>query len=70
MAGIRKYLARVRITSEHVALIAAIITRPMALHCQLLPVLYQGGYVSLIERFQVDSYVAALQRPPAKTFMA
>jgi long-chain acyl-CoA synthetase len=70
MAGIKKYLARVRITSEDVALIAAPITRPMALRCQLLPVLYEGGRVSLIERFQVDNYVAALQRPPAKTFMA
>lgn len=70
MAGIKKYLARVRITSEDNALIAAPITRPMALRCQLLPMLYVGGCISLIERFDADQYVAALQRPPAKTFLA
>ena len=70
MAGIKKYLARVRITSEDNALVAAPITRPMALRCQLLPVLYAGGRVSLLERFDVDQYVAALQKPPVKTFMA
>jgi len=68
--GIRKYLARVPLSSEDVALIAAPITRPMALRAQILPMLWAGGCCSLLERFDVETYVAALQRPPAKTLLA
>lgn len=68
--GIRKYLAWVPLNREDVALIAAPITRPMALRSQLLPMLYAGGRVCLIERFSVKAYLAALRRPPAKTFLA
>jgi hypothetical protein len=35
----------------------------------VLPTLWAGGRVSLIGRFTVDSYVDALRRPPAKTFL-
>lgn len=68
--GIRKYVAWVTLDKEDTALIAAPITRPMALRSQLLPVLYVGGCVSLLERFTVDTYVSALKRPPNKTFIA
>lgn len=69
-SGVRKYLARVPLGSQDTALIAAPITRPMALRSQLLPVLYAGGRVSLLEQFSAEAYVAALQRPPAKTYLA
>ncbi|MDG2125082.1 MAG: AMP-binding protein [Verrucomicrobiales bacterium] len=68
--GIRKYLAWVPLTEEDVTLIAAPVTRPMALRSQLLPILHVGGRVCLIERFSVTDYLAALRRPPAKTFLA
>jgi long-chain acyl-CoA synthetase len=70
VAGIRKYLACVPLNKEDAALVAAPITRPMALRSQLLPVLYVGGRVCLIEQFAVDEYLAALRRPPAKTYLA
>jgi long-chain acyl-CoA synthetase len=67
--GVRKYLSRVTLSEDDVALIGTSISRPLALRCQLLPTLWVGGRVSLLERFTVDSYVAALRRPPAKTFL-
>lgn len=67
--GVRKYLARVTLTPDDVALIASSISRPLALRCQLLPTLWAGGRVSLLRKFTVESYVAALRRPPAKTFL-
>jgi len=70
VAGIKKYLARVSLNRDDVALIAAPITRPMALRSQLLPILHAGGCASLVERFEVEAYVSALQRPPSKTFLA
>ena len=70
VAGIKKYLARVPLGKDDTALIAAPITRPMALRSQLLPVLYAGGCVSLVEQFTPGAYVAAMQRPPAKTYLA
>jgi len=70
VAGVKKYLARVALNRDDVALIAAPITRPMALRSQLLPILHAGGCASLIERFEVEAYVSALQRPPRKTFLA
>lgn len=68
--GIKKYLARVDLSQDDVALIAAPITRPMALRCQLLPMLHVGGYVSLMAGFSVDGFIEAMQRPPAKTFLS
>lgn len=70
VAGIRKYLARVPLGPGDVALVAAPITRPMALRSQLLPVLFAGGCVSLMEQFSSAAYVAALRRPPLKTYLA
>ena len=67
--GVRKYLSRVILTPDDVALIATSISRPLALRCQVLPTLWAGGRVSLVGRFTVDSYVDALRRPPAKTFL-
>ncbi|HAB15579.1 MAG TPA: AMP-binding protein, partial [Verrucomicrobiota bacterium] len=70
VAGIKKYLARVPLTKDDTALVAAPITRPMALRSQLLPILYVGGCVSLVEQFTVGAYVTALQQLPAKTYLA
>lgn len=67
--GVRKYLARVTLTADDVALIATSISRPLALRCQLLPTLWVGGRVSLLEKFTVESFVDTLRRPPAKTFL-
>lgn len=68
--GVRKYLARVPLKCDDVALIAAPMTRPMALRSQLLPVLWVGGMASLIPQFHVDAYVEALGNLPKKTFLA
>jgi len=67
--GIGKYLARVTLTADDVALIASSISRPFALRCQLLPTLWVGGQVSLLGRFTAGNFVDALRRPPAKTFL-
>lgn len=67
--GVRKYLSRVILAPDDVALIATSISRPLAFRCQVLPTLWAGGRVSLLGRFTVDSYVDALRRPPAKTFL-
>jgi len=67
--GIRKYLTRVTLTADDVALIATSVSRPLALRCQVLPSLWVGARVSLLPRFTVDNFVAALRRPPAKTFL-
>jgi acyl-CoA synthetase (AMP-forming)/AMP-acid ligase II len=67
--GIRKYLARVPMLAEDVAIVAAPIARPMALRSQLLPILFVGGCARLLERFEVNSYVAALRQSPAPTML-
>jgi long-chain acyl-CoA synthetase len=67
--GVRKYLARVTLTADDVALIATSVSRPLALRCQVLPTLWTGGRVSLLRKFSVENFVAALRRPPAKTFL-
>lgn len=67
--GVSKYLVRVMLTPDDVALIASSIARPLALRCQLLPTLWSGGRVSLLRKFTVENFVAALRRPPAKTFL-
>jgi long-chain acyl-CoA synthetase len=67
--GVRKYLARVTLTPDDVALIVTSVSRPLALRCQVLPTLWTGGRVSLLRKFTVGNFVAALLRPPAKTFL-
>lgn len=67
--GLRKYLSRVPLTPEDVALVSSSISRPLALRCQLLPTLFVGGRVSLLRKFVAQDYVEALNRPPAKTFL-
>lgn len=67
--GVRKYLSRVTLTAEDVALISSFISRPFALRCQLLPTLWSGGRVSLLRQNTVAHYVDALRRSPAKTFL-
>ena len=67
--GVRKYLARVTLTPDDIALIVTSISRPLALRCQLLPTLWAGGRVSVLRQFTVGAFVAALRRPPAKTFL-
>ena len=69
-AGVTQYLAQVPIRQDDVQLIAAPITRPMALRSQLLPILRAGGCACLIEHFEIDAYLDAIQRPPAKTMTA
>ena len=56
-------------SAEDVTLVAAPIARPMALRSQLLPILFVGGCASLLERFEVNSYVAALQQSPTPTML-
>lgn len=67
--GVRKYLARVTLTADDVTLIATSCSRPLALRCQLLPTLWVGGRVGLVRKFNVENFVAALRRQPAKTFL-
>jgi long-chain acyl-CoA synthetase len=67
--GVQKYLARVTLTSDDVALIATSASRPLALRSQILPSLWTGGRVSLLPSFTVENFVAAMRRPPAKTFL-
>lgn len=67
--GVQKYLARVTLTPDDVALIATSVSRPLALRCQVLPTLWAGGRVSLLPKFTVEHFVAALRRSPAKTFL-
>lgn len=67
--GVQKYLARVMLTPDDVALIATSASRPLALRCQILPTLWAGGRVSLLPKFTVEHFVAALRRSPAKTFL-
>ena len=67
--GVRKYLARLTLTADDVALIASSISRPFALRCQLLPTLSVGGRIRLLESFSVANVVAALRRPPATSFL-
>jgi long-chain acyl-CoA synthetase len=67
--SVLKYLSRVTLSADDVALVATSISRPLALRCQLLPTLWAGGRVSLLGRFSVENYIAALRRPPAKTFL-
>jgi long-chain acyl-CoA synthetase len=67
--AVMKYLARVTLTTDDVALIASSVSRPLALRCQLLPTLWVGGRVSLLGKFTVANFVEAMQRPPAKTFL-
>lgn len=67
--GVLKYLARVTLTTDDVALIASSVSRPLALRCQLLPTLWVGGRVSLLRKFTVANFVEAMRRQPAKTFL-
>jgi long-chain acyl-CoA synthetase len=67
--GVRKYLARVTLTADDVALIATSVSRPLALRCQLLPTLWVGGRVCLLRTFTAGGFIDALRRPPAKTFL-
>jgi len=67
--GVLKYLSRVTLSADDVALVGTPISRPLALRCQLLPTLWAGGRLSLQGKSSMEDYVAALRRPPAKTFL-
>ena len=67
--GVKKYLVRVTLTPDDVALIATSASQPLALRCQILPTLWTGGRVSLLRTFTVENLVAALRRQPGKTFL-
>lgn len=68
--NVSKASAVQRLTPEDVTLIAAPVSRPMALRTQLLPTLEAGGTVVLLKRFDADEYLAALHTEPRKTFIA
>ena len=63
--GVQKYLARVTLTPDDVALISTSASRPLALRSQILPTLWTGGRVSLLPSFPVENFIAALRRSPA-----
>lgn len=65
--GLRKYLAQVPLGSGDATIVAGQATRPLALRCQILPLLARGGCICLLERFSVAGFVAAFRRPPTKT---
>jgi acyl-coenzyme A synthetase/AMP-(fatty) acid ligase len=69
-SSIHKAGAVLRFRSDDVTLIAAPISRPMALRTQLLPSLAAGATVSLLSGFDPDSYVHALQEKPGATILA
>ncbi|MBY0527588.1 MAG: acyl--CoA ligase [Gemmataceae bacterium] len=69
-AGTMKFLAGVPLSTADVALVSAPLMRPFALRTQVLPTLHAGGGVVLLEKFTPADYLAALRRPPVKTFLA
>ncbi len=68
--NVTKASAVLRLQADDATLIAAPVSRPMALRTQLLPTLQAGGTVVLLDRFDVTAYLAALAEEPAKTFIA
>lgn len=69
-AGTTKFLSRVPLRSDDVALVAGSMTRPFALRTQVLPTLHAGGTLAFVERFTPGSYLAALRQAPPKTFLS
>lgn len=69
-AGTTKFLSRVPLRSDDVALVAGPMTRPFALRTQVLPTLYAGGTVAFVKSFTPATYLAALRQVPPKTFLA
>lgn len=69
-ASIAKVAAVLRLTPEDVTLIAAPVSRPMALRTQVLPSLAGGATIQLLNRFDPASYLESLRESPAKTFLA
>lgn len=59
-----------KINPDDVTLIAAPISRPMALRTQLLPSLAAGATVSLLSGFEPEAFVQALQQGPPATIIA
>lgn len=69
-SGISKSNAMLRLTDDDVTLIAAPVSRPMALRSQLLPSLAAGATVVLADHFEPDAYLSALRSDPRPTFLA
>ena len=69
-SSISKAGAVLRLNSDDVTLIAAPISRPMALRTQLLPSLAVGATVSLLSGFSPDTYLQALRDQPKATILA
>lgn len=65
-----KFLSRVPLSPDDVALVAAPMMRPFAVRTQLLPTLYVGGTVAFVQSFTPGNYLAALRQAPPKTFLA
>jgi acyl-CoA synthetase (AMP-forming)/AMP-acid ligase II len=65
--GIRQWLAVVPFGVDEVALISSPLSRPMALRCQLLPLLRMAGTAVLLEQFTADGFLRTFGQPPRKT---
>src|SRR5262249_14577291 len=70
VASTTKFLSRVPLRPDDVALVAAPMTRPFALRTQILPVLHAGGAVAFVEHLTPGNYLSALRQTPPKTFLA
>lgn len=69
-SSISKASAVLRLESFDVTLIAAPVSRPMALRTQLLPSLAAGAAVVLLNGFSVDSFLKALRSDSPPTMLA
>lgn len=69
-SSISKASAVLRLGADDVTLIAAPVSRPMALRTQLLPALSAGSTVRLLNGFAPDSYLEALRTGSRPTMLA
>ena len=69
-SNISKASAVLRLTNNDVTLIAAPMSRPMALRTQLLPALAAGARIVLLSGFTPDAYLDALRKHSKTTLIA
>lgn len=69
-SSISKASAVLRINNDDVTLIAAPVSRPMALRTQLLPSLAAGATVVLLSGFTPETYLEALRKHTSTTILA
>ncbi|MDA1164020.1 MAG: class I adenylate-forming enzyme family protein [Planctomycetota bacterium] len=68
--SVSKAGAILKLNADDVTLIAAPISRPMALRTQLLPALAAGATIVLLGRFDPQEYLQALRQKPGATILA